>query len=71
MLGDKEILVRGGVEHFWSPPPGEKILGMAQMEGTIVVATDGGIYMICDKDHYPDNYKVERVLANPPRFKET
>ncbi len=46
---------REGVEHFWTPPPGERLLGMVRFKDMIVVATDGGVYVITDHSKpFPD-----------------
>lgn len=37
---------RSGIEHFWSPPEGETLLGMARYQDMIVVAASDGVYVI-------------------------
>lgn len=36
-------------KHLWSPPPGERILGMFRYQDVVVVGTTGGVYVIAEK----------------------
>lgn len=58
---------RSGIEHFWSPPPGEHILGMAKYEDVIVVATDNGVYVIGATDKWFDSHQVQKLSIDTVR----
>lgn len=53
---------REGMQHFWSPPePGENIVGMTQYEGFLVVATDRGVYVVCDEGRMLPDWVVRKI----------
>lgn len=62
-LREKKVRVPAGAgpRMFWSPPDGEKLLGMIQYEGVLVIATTGGVYIVCDGDRGLDHMLVEQL----------
>jgi len=55
---------REGVEHFWTPPPGERLLGMVRYQDMIVVATDGGVYIITDHGKPLPDWEVRKITGD-------
>lgn len=49
------------IEHFWTPPAGVSVLGMAKFEDMIVVACTDGLWVISPKERPMDNYVVHRI----------
>ena len=49
------------IELFWSPPKGEKVLGITLYEDLLVIATDFGIYVMSKDNKVLDDYIIRRI----------
>lgn len=54
-------------EFFWSAPDGAPIIGMAQYEGVIVIATASGVYIVKGQHRHFNDWTVERIEADARR----
>lgn len=49
------------LEHFWTAPMGETILGLVNYQGMIVVATNRTVYVIKDQGRGLFDYEIAAI----------